>query len=57
MPKDVEFNIRFLEPQYNVDKLLSIHEADIGYIDNSIGIHNMTALYDTVTLHIYSPPF
>ena len=32
MPKDVEFNIRFLEPQYNVDKLLSIHEADIGYV-------------------------
>jgi|688.fasta_scaffold167600_2 hypothetical protein len=33
------------------------YEGDIGYIDNSIGIHNMTALYDTVTLHIYSPPF
>ncbi len=36
MPKDVEFNIRFLEPQYNVDKLLSIHEADIGYIDKPL---------------------
>ncbi len=36
MPKDVEFNIRFLEPQYNVDKLLSIHEADIGYVDKPL---------------------
>ena len=31
--------------------------GDIGYIDNSIGIHNMIAITDTVTLHIYSPPF
>jgi ATP-binding cassette subfamily F protein 3 len=33
MPKDVEFNIKFLEPEYNVNKLLSIHEANIGYTD------------------------
>jgi len=33
------------------------YEGDVGYINNSIGIHNMTALSDTVTLHIYSPPF
>jgi hypothetical protein len=31
--------------------------GDVGYIDNSIGIHNMIAKSDTVTLHIYSPPF
>jgi hypothetical protein len=31
--------------------------GDIGYIDNSIGIHNMIAMSDAVTLHIYSPPF
>jgi hypothetical protein len=31
--------------------------GNIGYIDNSIGFHNMTAINDTVTLHIYSPPF
>jgi len=30
---------------------------DIGYIDNDIGIHNIVAVEDTVTLHIYSPPF
>jgi hypothetical protein len=30
---------------------------NIGYIDNSIGFHNMAAINDTVTLHIYSPPF
>jgi len=32
-------------------------EGDIGYINNSIGIHNMISIVDTVTLHIYSPPF
>lgn len=31
--------------------------GDVGYIDNSIGIHNMIATSDTVTMHIYSPPF
>jgi hypothetical protein len=31
--------------------------GDIGYIDNSIGIHNMIAMSDAVTLHIYSPSF
>lgn len=33
MPKDIEFNINFLEPIYSVDKLVTIHEADIGYTD------------------------
>ena len=33
------------------------HIDDIGYIDNDIGIHNMVAVEDTVTLHLYSPPF
>ena len=33
------------------------HIGDIGYIDNDIGIHNMTAIDDSVTLHLYSPPF
>ena len=41
----------------NVNTEREYYKGDIGYIDNSIGIHNMTALYDTVTLHIYSPPF
>ena len=31
--------------------------GNVGYIDNLIGTHNMTALNDAVTLHIYSPPF
>ena len=31
LPKDIQFTITFLEPEYNVDKLLAIHEADIGY--------------------------
>jgi ATP-binding cassette subfamily F protein 3 len=34
LPKDVEFNIKFFEPEFNLDKLLSIHEADIGYTNN-----------------------
>ncbi len=33
IPKDIEFSIQFLEPEYNVNKLLSIHEANIGYPD------------------------
>jgi len=32
-------------------------EGEIGYICNSIGIHNMIAPSDAVSLHIYSPPF
>ena len=32
IPKDIEFSIKFLEPEYNVNKLLSIHEANIGYL-------------------------
>ena len=31
MPKDIEFSIQFLEPEFSMNKLLSIHEADIGY--------------------------
>jgi hypothetical protein len=30
---------------------------DIGYIDNNIGIHNMLAMDDSVTIHLYSPTF
>lgn len=33
MPKDIEFSIQFLEPEFSMNKLLSIHEADIGYPD------------------------
>ncbi|MBP9741956.1 MAG: ATP-binding cassette domain-containing protein [Burkholderiales bacterium] len=33
IPKDIEFSIQFLEPEYTVNKLLSIHEANIGYPD------------------------
>jgi hypothetical protein len=39
----------------NKERIYNI--GDIGYIDNSIGIHNMIAVTDAVTLHIYSPPF
>ena len=31
--------------------------GDIGYIDNSIGTHRMLSSNDSVTLHIYYPPF
>jgi hypothetical protein len=31
--------------------------GDIGYIDNSIGTHRMVSHKDSVTLHIYYPPF
>ncbi|MFN7094020.1 MAG: ABC-F family ATP-binding cassette domain-containing protein, partial [Burkholderiales bacterium] len=33
LPKDIEFSIQFLEPEYQVDKLLSLHEGKIGYPD------------------------
>lgn len=33
------------------------NEGDVGYINNSIGVHNMIARVDAVTLHVYSPPF
>jgi hypothetical protein len=33
------------------------NRGDIGYIDNSIGTHRMVSHNDSVTLHIYYPPF
>lgn len=33
IPKDVEFSIQFLEPEYSVNKLVGIHEANVGYPD------------------------
>jgi hypothetical protein len=33
------------------------NRGDIGYIDNSIGTHRMVSPEDSVTLHIYYPPF
>ena len=39
MPRDVDFSIEFLEPEYQVDKLLSIHDAIVGY-PNKILINN-----------------
>jgi len=41
----------------NIIKTNMYYKDDIGYIDNNIGIHNMTAVDDSITLHIYSPPF
>jgi ATP-binding cassette subfamily F protein 3 len=31
IPKDIDYNIEFLEPEYQVDKLISISDAKIGY--------------------------
>ncbi len=31
IPKDIKFSIKFLTPDINFDKLLSIHDASIGY--------------------------
>lgn len=31
IPKDIEYDIEFLEPEYKVDKLISISNATIGY--------------------------
>ncbi|MCC2625701.1 MAG: transporter ATP-binding protein [Burkholderiales bacterium] len=31
IPKDIEYDIEFLEPEYQVDKLISISDATIGY--------------------------
>jgi ATP-binding cassette, subfamily F, member 3 len=31
LPKDIEFSIEFLDPEYQVDKLLSINSGKIGY--------------------------
>lgn len=33
MPKDIEYSIEFLEPEYQIDKLLSINDGVIGYKD------------------------
>ena len=40
---------------YESDIKININE--LNQMINSIGFHNMTAINDTVTLHIYSPPF
>lgn len=34
IPKDLEFSIDFLEPQYQVDRLISVKDACIGYESN-----------------------
>ncbi len=34
LPRDLEFKIDFMEPEYSVDKLISIAHADFGYGDN-----------------------
>jgi len=31
IPKDIDYNIEFLEPEYQVDKLISVSNATIGY--------------------------
>ena len=33
LPRDIEYTITFLEPAYQVDKLLSLHHGKIGYPD------------------------
>lgn len=56
--KIIENNIgeEKLDLNNNIQKKV-YKEGDIGYINNSIGTHNMIASVDAVTLHIYSPPF
>lgn len=39
------------------NKISIFSPGDTGYIDNSIGKHNMYSSLGAVTLHIYSPPF
>ncbi len=36
IPKDIEFDINFLEPVYQVDKLLSVVDASVGYPNNQL---------------------
>lgn len=36
IPKDIEYSIEFLEPEYQVDKLISISDATIGYPDKAL---------------------
>jgi hypothetical protein len=45
----IDANGKIIEHVYN--------ESDSGYICNAVGIHNMIAPFDAVSLHIYSPPF
>lgn len=45
----IDPNNKIIEHVYN--------EKESGYICNAIGIHNMTASSDAVSLHVYSPPF
>lgn len=33
LPKDIQFSINFLEPEYVVDKLIGVENASFGYID------------------------
>ena len=45
------------ETRYGVVKEITNLEKDsIGYIDNSEGLHQISALDNSVSLHIYSPP-
>ena len=36
LPKDLEFSIEFLEPEYMVDKLISVENASFGYPDKQL---------------------
>lgn len=36
IPKDIEYDIKFLEPEYKVDKLISISNASIGYPNHAL---------------------
>lgn len=46
-----------LEEVDGKNKVSILSPGDCGYIDNSIGRHNMYSQYGAVSLHIYSPPF
>lgn len=36
LPKDIEYNIQFLEPEFNINKLVSVFDANIGYPDKPL---------------------
>lgn len=48
------------ETRYNkhnaIIKQKVLEKFDIQYIDDSIGLHDIFALTDAITIHIYSPP-
>jgi ATP-binding cassette, subfamily F, member 3 len=47
IPKDIEYSINFLEPEFSVDKLISISDAEIGYPAKTLLEHAKLDLFQS----------